>query len=90
MGTPSPQSPVLRSRLADAVMRYEAMSASLLETAQRYRPVAQTQPLLDGATPGAAETARVVRLRGELASGYLLAHAAIERGGGGGGGVVLR
>lgn len=40
MGTPAPQSPVLRSRLADAVMRYEAMRAYLLETAQRYRPAA--------------------------------------------------
>lgn len=43
MGTPTPQSPALRSRLADAVMRYEAMRAYLLETAQRYRPAAGSE-----------------------------------------------
>lgn len=40
MGTPAPQSPGLRLRLADAVMRYEAMRAYLLETAERFRPAA--------------------------------------------------
>jgi len=40
MGTPPPQSPAMRLRLADAVMRYEAMRAYLLETAARFRPAA--------------------------------------------------
>lgn len=38
MGTPAPQSPALRLRLSDAVMRYEAMRAYLLETANLFRP----------------------------------------------------
>lgn len=40
LGTPTPQSPAIRLRLADAVMRYEAMRAYLLETAERFRPAA--------------------------------------------------
>lgn len=40
MATPPPQSPVLRVRLSDAVMRYEAMRAYLLETANAFRPAA--------------------------------------------------
>ncbi len=40
LGTPTPQSPADRLRLADAVMRYEAMRAYLLETAERFRPAA--------------------------------------------------
>jgi len=39
-GTPAPQSPALRLRLADAVMRYEAMCAYLLTTADAFRPAA--------------------------------------------------
>jgi alkylation response protein AidB-like acyl-CoA dehydrogenase len=39
-GTPAPQSPALRLRLSDAVMRYEAMRAYLLETAESFRPAA--------------------------------------------------
>lgn len=39
-GTPAPQSPALRLRLSDAVMRYEAMRAYLLETAEAFRPAA--------------------------------------------------
>jgi alkylation response protein AidB-like acyl-CoA dehydrogenase len=38
LGTPAPQSPALRLRLSDALMRYEAMRAYLLETANRFRP----------------------------------------------------
>ncbi len=37
-GTPTPQSPALRLRLADATMKYEAMRAYLLETAEAFRP----------------------------------------------------
>jgi isovaleryl-CoA dehydrogenase len=37
MGTPAPQSPALRMRLSDAVMRYESMRAYLLETAGNFR-----------------------------------------------------
>lgn len=40
MGTPAPQSPALRLRLADAVMRYEALRAYLLESASQFRPAA--------------------------------------------------
>jgi alkylation response protein AidB-like acyl-CoA dehydrogenase len=40
MGTPAPQSPALRLRLSDAVMRYEAMRAYLLEAASAFRPTA--------------------------------------------------
>ena len=35
--TPTPQSPALRLRLAEATMRYEAMRAYLLETARAFR-----------------------------------------------------
>jgi alkylation response protein AidB-like acyl-CoA dehydrogenase len=38
VGTPAPQSAALRMRLADGMMRYEAMRAYLLETAAAYRP----------------------------------------------------
>lgn len=40
MGTPAPQSPALRVRLSDAVMRYEALRAYLLESAAAFRPAA--------------------------------------------------
>src|SRR5262249_36952929 len=36
-GTPAPQSPALRLRLSEATMRYEAMRAYLLETADGFR-----------------------------------------------------
>ena len=39
-GTPTPESPALRLRLSDAVMRYEFMRAYLLETAEGFRPAA--------------------------------------------------
>lgn len=40
IGTPTPQSPALRLRLSEAVMRYEAMRAYLLDTAVQFRPSA--------------------------------------------------
>ncbi len=40
VGTPAPQSAALRLRLSDAVMRYEALRAYLLETAAGFRPAA--------------------------------------------------
>jgi alkylation response protein AidB-like acyl-CoA dehydrogenase len=40
IGTPAPQSPALRLRLSEAVMRYEAMRAYLIETAGAFRPAA--------------------------------------------------
>jgi len=52
MGTPAPQSPALRVRLSDAVMRYEAMRAYLVETAAMFRPAA-----------GPAYAARVLRTK---------------------------
>ncbi len=52
IGSPAPQSPAIRLRLADAVMRYEAMRAYLLETADRFRPAA-----------GPEYAARVVRTK---------------------------
>ncbi len=51
-GTPSPQSPALRLRLSDAQMRYEAMRAYLLETADGFRAAA-----------GPAYAARVLRTK---------------------------
>ncbi|MFY9487247.1 MAG: acyl-CoA dehydrogenase family protein [Solirubrobacterales bacterium] len=39
-GTPTPQSPALRLRLSEAVMRYEAMRAYLDDTARGFRPAA--------------------------------------------------
>jgi alkylation response protein AidB-like acyl-CoA dehydrogenase len=51
-GKPAPESPALRLRLADAQMRYEAMRAYLLETAEGFRA---------GAGPGYA--ARVLRTK---------------------------
>ncbi len=38
LGTPAPSSPALRLRLSEALMRYEAARAYLLETAGRWRP----------------------------------------------------
>ena len=52
MGTPAPQSPALRVRLSDAVMRYEALRAYLLESASLFRPAA-----------GPAYAARVLRTK---------------------------
>ena len=52
MGSPAPQSPALRLRLAEATMRYEAMRAYLLQTADGFRPAA-----------GAAYGARVLRTK---------------------------
>ena len=52
LGTPAPQSPALRLRLAEAQMRYEAMRAYLMETAGAYRPAA-----------GPAYGARVLRTK---------------------------
>jgi isovaleryl-CoA dehydrogenase len=40
LGIPAPQSPALRLRLSEALMRYEAMRAYLLETADGWRPAA--------------------------------------------------
>lgn len=51
-GTPAPQSPALRLRLAEATMRYEAMRAYLLETAGVFR-----------AAGGPAFAARVLRTK---------------------------
>ena len=51
-GTPAPQSPALRLRLADATMKYEAMRAYLLETAAGFRP-----------GPNPAYAARVLRTK---------------------------
>ncbi|HEX6272461.1 MAG TPA: acyl-CoA dehydrogenase family protein [Polyangiaceae bacterium] len=50
--TPAPQSPALRLRLAEATMRYEAMRAYLLETAEGFR-----------AGAGTAYAARVLRTK---------------------------
>lgn len=50
--SPAPQSPALRLRLAEATMRYEAMRAYLLETAEGFRPRA-----------GAAYAGRVLRTK---------------------------
>jgi len=52
MASPAPQSPALRLRLAEATMRYEAMRAYLLQTAEGFRPHA-----------GAAYAARVLRTK---------------------------
>ena len=38
LGVPAPQSPALRLRLSEALMRYEAMRAYLLETADGWQP----------------------------------------------------
>lgn len=38
LGDPAPSGPALRLRLSDAVMRYEALRAYLLETSARWRP----------------------------------------------------
>jgi len=51
-GSPAPQSPALRLRLAEATMRYEAMRAYLLQTAAGFR-----------AGAGAAYAARVLRTK---------------------------
>lgn len=52
LGEPAPSSPALRLRLAEALMRYEAARAYLLDTAARFRP---------GADP--AYRARVTRTK---------------------------
>ena len=52
IASPAPQSPALRLRLAEATMRYEAMRAYLLQTAEGFRPGA-----------GAAYAARVLRTK---------------------------
>jgi alkylation response protein AidB-like acyl-CoA dehydrogenase len=52
LGSPAPQSPALRLRLAEAQMRYEAMRAYLMETASDFRPAA-----------GPAYAARVLRTK---------------------------
>jgi alkylation response protein AidB-like acyl-CoA dehydrogenase len=52
IGSPPPESPALRLRLADATMRYEAMRAYLLETAKGFR-----------AGAGSAYAARVLRTK---------------------------
>ena len=52
LGAPAPQSPALRLRLSEALMRYEAARAYLLETADAWRPAA-----------GPAYAARVVRAK---------------------------
>jgi alkylation response protein AidB-like acyl-CoA dehydrogenase len=52
MASPAPESPALRLRLAEATMRYEAMRAYLLQTAEGFRPGA-----------GAAYAARVLRTK---------------------------
>ncbi len=40
LATPEPESPGLRLRLSEALMRYEALRAYLLETSDRWRPAA--------------------------------------------------
>jgi alkylation response protein AidB-like acyl-CoA dehydrogenase len=52
LGSPAPQSPALRLRLAEAQMRYEAMRAYLFETADNFR-----------ASAGPAYAARVLRTK---------------------------
>ena len=52
LGDPAPSGPAMRVRLSDAVMRYEALKAYLLETAALWRP---------GANPALA--ARVLRTK---------------------------
>jgi alkylation response protein AidB-like acyl-CoA dehydrogenase len=52
MGSPAPSSPALRLRLSDALMRYEALRAYLVETASAWRPAAD-----------AAFAARVLRTK---------------------------
>lgn len=52
IGSPAPQSPALRLRLAEATMRYEAMRAYLLQTAEGFR-----------AGAGVAYAARVLRTK---------------------------
>ena len=52
IASPTPQSPALRLRFAEATMRYEAMRAYLLQTAEGFRPRA-----------GIAYAARVLRTK---------------------------
>ena len=52
LGAPAPASPALRLRLSEALMRYEAARAYLLETASQWRSGA-----------GAAQIARVIRAK---------------------------
>jgi alkylation response protein AidB-like acyl-CoA dehydrogenase len=43
LGNPAPTSPALRMRLGDALMRYEAARAYLLEAAAAWRPAADAE-----------------------------------------------
>ncbi|MGE3073754.1 MAG: acyl-CoA dehydrogenase family protein [Dehalococcoidia bacterium] len=52
LGSPAPQSPALRMRLAEAEMRYEAMRAYLLDTADEFR-----------ASAGGAYARKVLRMK---------------------------
>ena len=52
LATPAPESPALRLRVSDALMRYEALRAYLMETAAGWRPAA-----------GPAYAARVLRTK---------------------------
>jgi alkylation response protein AidB-like acyl-CoA dehydrogenase len=52
LATPAPESPALRLRFSDALMRYEALHAYLMETAAGWRPAA-----------GPAYAARVLRTK---------------------------
>jgi alkylation response protein AidB-like acyl-CoA dehydrogenase len=52
LATPAPESPALRLRFSEALMRYEALRAYLLETASAWRPAA-----------GPAVAARVLRTK---------------------------
>jgi hypothetical protein len=52
LGSPAPQSPALRMRFTDAQMRYEALRAYLMETADGFR-----------ASAGPAYAARVLRTK---------------------------
>ena len=56
LATPAPESPALRMRLADALMREEALRAYLHETARAWRPAA-----------GPAYAARVLRTKTHVA-----------------------
>jgi alkylation response protein AidB-like acyl-CoA dehydrogenase len=55
LGSPTPASPALRLRLADAEMRIEALRAYVRETAREWEPSAR-----------AAYTARVVRMKSHV------------------------
>jgi alkylation response protein AidB-like acyl-CoA dehydrogenase len=62
LGTPAPSSPALRLRLSEALMRYEAARAYLLETASLWRPggdEAHRARMLRGKTYVVQESARI-------------------------------